>query len=41
MIAQAWPTRITGNHYLDAAIETALGPMLALRIPHEGLGEPE
>jgi glycosyltransferase involved in cell wall biosynthesis len=37
VIETGWPTRITGNHYLDAAIEYALGPMLALRIPRKGL----
>ena len=25
--------QLTGNHYLDAAVEYALGPALALRIP--------
>ena len=37
VVETGWPTRITGNHYLDAAIEYALGPALALRIPREGL----
>ncbi len=31
------PLRLTGNHYLDAALEYALGPALALRIPFKGL----
>ena len=39
VIETGWPTRITGNHYLDAAIEYALGPMLALRIPAKGWKE--
>lgn len=29
--------QLTGNHYLDAAIEYALGPALALLIPREGV----
>jgi phosphatidylinositol alpha-1,6-mannosyltransferase len=29
--------RVTGNHYVDAAVEYALGPALALRIPWRGL----
>jgi glycosyltransferase involved in cell wall biosynthesis len=32
-----WRMRWTGNHYLDAAIEYALGPLLALRIPRDDL----
>ena len=37
MIETGWPTRITGNHYLDAAIEYAFGPLLALKIPRAEL----
>jgi glycosyltransferase involved in cell wall biosynthesis len=37
LIETGWPLQITGNHYLDAAIEYALGPLLALRIPRKGL----
>jgi glycosyltransferase involved in cell wall biosynthesis len=33
VLETGWPTRITGNHYLDAAIEYAFGPALALKIP--------
>jgi glycosyltransferase involved in cell wall biosynthesis len=32
LVETGWPIQITGNHYLDAAIEYALGPALALRI---------
>lgn len=37
LIETGWPMQITGNHYLDAAVEYALGPLLALRIPRRGL----
>jgi glycosyltransferase involved in cell wall biosynthesis len=37
VIETGWPTRITGNHYLDAAIEYALGPALALKVPRAAL----
>src|SRR5205823_6233185 len=37
LIETGWSLQITGNHYLDAAIEYALGPLLALRIPGKGL----
>jgi glycosyltransferase involved in cell wall biosynthesis len=37
VIETGWPTNITRNHYLDAAIEYALGPALALRIPRKHL----
>jgi glycosyltransferase involved in cell wall biosynthesis len=37
LIETGWPLQITGNHYLDAPIEYALGPALALRIPRKGL----
>ncbi len=33
LIETGWPMQLTGNHYLDAAVEYALGPALALRIP--------
>lgn len=32
-----WRVNFTGNHYLDAAIEYALGPLLALRLPRPNL----
>jgi glycosyltransferase involved in cell wall biosynthesis len=38
LVETGWRMRWTGNHYLDAAIEYALGPALATRIPREGLG---
>jgi len=37
LVETGWPVQITGNHYLDAAIEYALGPALALRIAMNGL----
>lgn len=37
LIETGWPLQVTGNHYLDAAIEYALGPALSLRIPRKGL----
>src|SRR5207253_6773059 len=38
LVETGWPMQITGNHYLDAAVEYALGPALALRLPRRGLG---
>lgn len=35
LVETGWPMRITGNHYLDAAIEYALGPVLALHLLRE------
>ena len=37
LVETGWPMQPTGNHYLDAAVEYALGPALALRIPKKGL----
>jgi glycosyltransferase involved in cell wall biosynthesis len=37
LIETGWPLQLTGNHYVDAALEYALGPALALKIPREGL----
>ncbi len=37
VIETGWPTRISGNHYLDAALEYAFGPALALKIPRTRL----
>lgn len=37
LIETGWPMQPTGNHYLDAAVEYALGPALVLRIPTRGL----
>ncbi len=37
LIETGWPLQLTANHYLDAAVEYALGPALALRIPAGGL----
>src|SRR5260221_192751 len=37
LVETSWPIQITHNHYLDAAIEYALGPALALRIPWRDL----
>ena len=37
LVETGWRMRWTGNHYLDAAIEYALGPALALRIRPAGL----
>jgi glycosyltransferase involved in cell wall biosynthesis len=33
LVETRWPLEVTGNHYLDAAVEYALGPALALRLP--------
>ena len=33
LIETGWRIRLTGNHYLDAAIEYLAGPALALRLP--------
>lgn len=33
LVETHWPMQPTGNHYIDAAVEYALGPALALRIP--------
>jgi glycosyltransferase involved in cell wall biosynthesis len=33
LVETGWPLEVTGNHYLDAAVEYALGPALALRLP--------
>ncbi|MEO6458069.1 MAG: glycosyltransferase family 4 protein [Chloroflexia bacterium] len=32
LVETGWPMQVTGNHYLDAAVEYALGPALALRM---------
>lgn len=32
LIETGWPMQLTGNHYLDAAVEYAFGPALALRM---------
>lgn len=37
LVETGWPMQPTGNHYMDAAVEYALGPALALRIPLCGL----
>ncbi len=37
LVETGWPMQLTGNHYLDAAVEYALGPALALRIPRGAL----
>jgi glycosyltransferase involved in cell wall biosynthesis len=37
LVETGWPVQITHNHYLDAAIEYALGPALALKIPRGAL----
>src|SRR5262245_17554343 len=37
LVETGWPLQITGNHYLDAAVEYALGPALALRLPRRDL----
>lgn len=37
LVETGWPLNLTGNHYLDAAIEYALGPALALKIPRASL----
>lgn len=35
LVETGWPMRLTGNHYLDAAVEYALGPVLALHLLRE------
>ncbi len=35
LVETGWPMKITHNHYLDAAIEYALGPALAMKIPRD------
>ncbi|MEO8286482.1 MAG: glycosyltransferase family 4 protein [Chloroflexota bacterium] len=37
VVETGWPMQISGNHYLDAAVEYAFGPALAMRIPRRGL----
>lgn len=37
LVETGWPLELTGSHYLDAAVEYALGPALALRLPRHGL----
>ena len=37
LIESGWPLRLTRNHYIDAALEYALGPALALGIPRRQL----
>ena len=37
LIETGWPVQVTRNHYIDAAIEYAMGPALALRIPRKQL----
>lgn len=37
LIETGWPVQVTRNHYIDAAIEYAMGPALALRISREQL----
>jgi len=37
LVETGWRLQITGNHYLDAAIEYALGPALALQVPRTDL----
>lgn len=37
LIESGMPLQLTGNHYIDAAVEYALGPVLALDIPREKL----
>ncbi|MDQ6694674.1 MAG: glycosyltransferase family 4 protein [Chloroflexota bacterium] len=34
LVETGWPLQLTGNHYLDAAVEYAMGPLLALKLPH-------
>lgn len=33
LIETGWPMQLTGNHYIDAALEYALGPALLSRLP--------
>ncbi len=37
LIETGWPMQPTGNHYMDAGVEYALGPALAMRLPKRGL----
>ncbi|HUP27882.1 MAG TPA: glycosyltransferase family 4 protein, partial [Chloroflexia bacterium] len=37
LVETGWPMQVTGNHYLDAAVEYLLGPLLALRVPLRSL----
>jgi glycosyltransferase involved in cell wall biosynthesis len=37
LIESGWPLQLTRNHYIDAAVEYALGPALALGIPRRKL----
>jgi glycosyltransferase involved in cell wall biosynthesis len=37
VVETGWRMRVSGNHYIDAAVEYALGPALALRVPTYGL----
>jgi len=37
LVETGWSLQITGNHYLDAAVEYALGPALALRLPRRSV----
>lgn len=37
LVETGWRMRLSGNHYLDAAVEYALGPALTLHIPLGGL----
>jgi glycosyltransferase involved in cell wall biosynthesis len=37
LVETGWPMQLTGNHYVDAAVEYALGPALALRMPFREL----
>ena len=37
LVETGWPMQPTGNHYLDATVEYALGPALALHIPRGAL----
>jgi glycosyltransferase involved in cell wall biosynthesis len=37
LVETGWPLGVTGNHYMDAAVEYALGPALALRLPFRRL----
>ena len=37
VVETGWPLQPTGNHYLDASVEYALGPALALRLPKRGV----
>jgi glycosyltransferase involved in cell wall biosynthesis len=37
LIETGWRLQVTGNHYLDAALEYALGPALAMKMPRRDL----